>query len=593
MAIALAFLATTALTWRKWPDVLTDFGAQLYLPWQLSMGRVLYLEVPYLTGGPLSQYYHALLFKLFGVSLLTLVISNLVLAAGLLVLVYRRFLTASDAWTATTICLGITLTFAFNQYSDIGNFNFITPYCHEIWHGLVLSILTIALLSSWVEKGRIKYAAAAGFCSGLVFLTKAEIFAALTIAATGAFVLFWLATKQARVLWQSVAGFLFAASAPVLGFALYFHRFEDWKDSFRSAAFAWVPLLHSSASNNPFYKWCMGLDAPGYNLRVMLTHFLIVALVVGLCAVLFRRNMDKSINRLGAIVLVATILALASGFDWVDCGRSLPLLGLALCGALCVQIRESLNETGGPEKTKRSMILVFPLLWGLFGLALLVKLGLYSRIWHYGFALAMPAFAGAIFLVLWLLPRLLERFGVRPLLFRGAIWLVLMLGILRLFVQSEQVYQTKTVAVGHGSDQILGFKESINPTPKAINSALEWLATNAPPEATLAVLPEGVMVNYLARRTNPAGYFIWNPVELSFFGQTNMAKAFQDHAPDFIMLIHRDTAEFGVKYFGQEARFGLDLMQWISQNYTPVCLIGNEPLRNVLFGIKILRRNPL
>src|SRR6185369_16196264 len=80
MAIAFAFLTVTALTWRKWPDVLTDFGAQLYLPWQLSMGRVLYLEVPYLTGGPLSQYYHALLFKLFGVSLLTLVISNLVLA---------------------------------------------------------------------------------------------------------------------------------------------------------------------------------------------------------------------------------------------------------------------------------------------------------------------------------------------------------------------------------------------------------------------------------------------------------------------------------------------------------------------------------
>src|SRR4051794_25520276 len=119
IAIALSFFGATALTWRKWPDVVTDFGAQLYLPWQLSIGRVLYLDIPYLTGGPLSQYYHALLFKLFGVSLLTVVMANLLLTAVLLVLIYRRFKHASDAWTATMICLGIILVFAFNQYSGI------------------------------------------------------------------------------------------------------------------------------------------------------------------------------------------------------------------------------------------------------------------------------------------------------------------------------------------------------------------------------------------------------------------------------------------------------------------------------------------
>ena len=57
----------------------------------------------YLTGGPLSQYYHALLFKLFGVSFLTLIISNLAIGLGLQLLMYRRFLACSDAWTATTI----------------------------------------------------------------------------------------------------------------------------------------------------------------------------------------------------------------------------------------------------------------------------------------------------------------------------------------------------------------------------------------------------------------------------------------------------------------------------------------------------------
>jgi hypothetical protein len=55
------------LSWRKWPDLLVDFGEQLYLPWRISEGSVLYRDVMYLTGGPLSQYYHAALFKVFGV----------------------------------------------------------------------------------------------------------------------------------------------------------------------------------------------------------------------------------------------------------------------------------------------------------------------------------------------------------------------------------------------------------------------------------------------------------------------------------------------------------------------------------------------
>src|ERR1700691_1447055 len=96
--IAVAFVVAATLTWRKWPDVLVDFGMQLYVPWKISTGSVLYRDLKYLTGGPLSQYYDAALFKLFGVSLLTLVISNLIIAAGFLVLIYRRFLAVSDAW---------------------------------------------------------------------------------------------------------------------------------------------------------------------------------------------------------------------------------------------------------------------------------------------------------------------------------------------------------------------------------------------------------------------------------------------------------------------------------------------------------------
>src|SRR5271168_3214365 len=81
VVIGAVFATLAVKTWRKWPDLIIDFGAQLYMPWQISTGAVLYRDVHYLAGGPLSQYYHALLFKIFGASFLTLVMSNLAVLA--------------------------------------------------------------------------------------------------------------------------------------------------------------------------------------------------------------------------------------------------------------------------------------------------------------------------------------------------------------------------------------------------------------------------------------------------------------------------------------------------------------------------------
>jgi hypothetical protein len=636
--VVLAYFAAAALTWRKWPDLLVDFGEQLYLPWRLASGDVLYRDVMYLTAGPLSQYYHAALFKLFGVSLLTIVISNLAIGLGLLVLMYRLFLACSDAWTAATICLAVSLVFAFCQYSDIGNFNYITPYCHEVWHGLALSIVSLALLSRWVDslpnfrtvhRGRetdgrdpshplpfrwgegsgarfIQTPTAslftAGFCLGLVFMTKPEVFVALALAFAAGFLLAWAGGQGIASIAKSLAASLLAALVPLFAFLLYFHRFENWRDSARSVAFAWVPLLGSPVSHEPFYKWCLGLDAPGYHFRMLLLHLLIIGVVLGVCALWFRRKLDTSGKRLFTAGLIALLAALASAVDWVDCGRSLPVLALLSCVLLVTPGQRSAGVLACEFRQRPAARFAtlancpFPLLWSIFALALLAKLGLYSRIWHYGFALAMPAFVAAIYLLFWLLPALFEKYGVQRRLFRATIWLLLMVGFLRLFVQSQLLYQTKTLAVGRGPDKLFAFHEEneknkeLNPAGPAVQSALDWFEKNTGPQVTLAVLPEGVMINYLARRKNPTKYLVWNPPELVGFGQGNMVAAFRQGSPDYVLLVHRDAAEYGARFFGQHQKFGLELMRWIDENYEPIWLIGHEPLRNSLFGIKLLKR---
>ena len=585
--VAAAFVFAAAISWRRWPDLLVDFGGQLYIPWRLANGAVLYRDLFYFAGGPLSQYFNALLFKVFGVSFLTLIVANLALVAATLCLIYRRFVAATDALTATTICLGIVLVFAFGQYTTIGNYNYIAPYSHEVLHGLLLSILAVLLLSDWLGKERFRFIFAAGFCSGLVFLTKPDIFVALLAAVVVAFIIFCVTRRPNIFAAKSLAGFLTAAAIPPLGFFLYFLSLEDGRESLRSVLFGWLPLLQTSVAKNPYYQWCMGFDLPFTHLCEMAGHFIFIAATVAVYAVALRgagQLKASGTRRLVFLLLAAPLLFLAARFNWISCGAALPLLGFSTCALL--------RENFRPLSAGRNV--AFPLLWSVFGLVLLLKLGLFPRVWHYGFALAMPAFVSAVYLLLWLLPLLLEKkFQVpaRPL--RVIVWLVLLVGFVSLFRQSEKFYAAKNFAVGRGGDRIL----AVGPPGNSVEAvttraALAWLETNAPPAATIAALPQGAMLNFLSRRINPTPCLDWNPTMFTVFGQDKMTAAFEKNPPDYILLVEWKTYEFGLGYFGREPGYGVELMRWLDRNYQPVQLFGSEPLQNGLFGIKIWQRLP-
>jgi hypothetical protein len=75
-------------SWRQWPDPLVDFGRELYLPWQINAGQVLYRDLASLFG-PLSPYVNALWFRLFGPSLMTLAWGNLVIFSATVAGIYH------------------------------------------------------------------------------------------------------------------------------------------------------------------------------------------------------------------------------------------------------------------------------------------------------------------------------------------------------------------------------------------------------------------------------------------------------------------------------------------------------------------------
>jgi len=595
------FALLTAMTWRKWPDMLLDFGLQLYIPWKLSTGAVLYRDIAYMTGGPLSQYFDAVLFRAFGVSFLTLAVANLALLALLLGMVYRCFYQAADQLTALMASLAILLVFAFSHYTDYGIFNYVTPYCQEIYHGLILSIAMVALLARWVATRKRGAALAAGFCCGLVFLTKAEVFLAAAAALVAGLVLAWRVTGKKATAVKGLGLMSLAGAVPLLAFLVYFLRFANLQQSLKWTCWAWVPVLSSSAADSPLYRWCLGLDTPIYHLARMFGDFLGLAALVLLTALLFRRRGQSGRDTVVFLLVTAPLVALAWMFDWVECGHSLPLLCLTTLACLLWRARHA--GWNGPT--------IFMTLWAILSLVLLAKLGLYSRIWHYGFALAMPALLTAIYLLLAFVPDFLRRFAVPPAWWRGLAAVLLLTGFTQLILCSKYVYQQKTVPVSEGADMLWTFGPDFQPTPALrgqawpagflkgqtrpagllMGQALSLLQSNTPADSTLAVLPAGVMLNYMLRRPNPTPYVRWNPPELAVFGQANMTRALQNARPDYILLLGVDTTEFGVHFFGDTDSFGRQLLQWINRSYQPVCLLGHDWTKDGQFGIMILKRS--
>jgi hypothetical protein len=589
--IGLAIIATTfvfaaALTWRKWPDLINDFGIQLYIPWRLAHGAVLYRDLFYLAGGPLSQYYHAALFKMFGASFLTLIISNLAVVAAMLLLIYRQFRIATDTLTATVIALAIIIVFAFAQYTGVGNYNYLTPYSHEILHSLALSILAVALLSEWLARGKFFAAPLAGFFAGLVSLDKPDIFLALMFAVAAAFALFLISRKRFNFAAKSFAAFFLAGFVPLVLFFLFFFKTENWRESLRLEFFGWHPIFVRNVVTDPFYQWSLGLDYLPDHVRQIAIQFSVVAAIVIVYAFAFRRlqSLKKTLRLAGNTFLFLLLLVGAKHFDWMNCGAALPLLCVSACIILFSEF----------QKTSADRAVIFPLLWSVFALILLAKQGVFPRIWHTGFGLAMPAFVGAVYFFLWRLPAWLAgKFQVPRGPMRVAAALTLAVAFWSLAAQSERFYSAKKLPVGHGADTIIAQGPDGNAVEaRTMNLALDWLAKNVPPDATLAALPQGAMLNFLSRHVNPTPSLDWNPTMLAVFGQTNMLAALKKNPPGYIAVVQWTTYEFGLDYFGKEPGYGTDVMAWIKKNYETAALFGSEPLKNGLFGIKILKRLP-
>lgn len=572
--------------WGRWNDTLVDFGRELYFSWQICEGRVLYRDLASFNG-PFSPYFNALWFKLAGVSLASLVWCNLLVTAAIIWMVYALVRAVADRFAATMAALAFIFLCGFSQYGLYGNENYLAPYSHEMTHGVALNLGLLLALHRFMKTGRKRWVALAGLLLGLAFLTKVEMFVAAAASGLGTLALHaWASRVPWRAAARRLALLLGVAALPaLLAFALLACAMPA-REALLGVLGSTRYAFNRQVRSNIYFQVESGMIDPAGSLRIAATMFVSIALLLtGVALIAWRVRGGSWLRRLAALLLAGAVAGgLAAGFDrvpWPELARSLtlwmPLLAIVGLLALAKARREGTADAAA--------VLRFAL--PAFALVMLLKVLLRSQLNHYGFALVMPALVLFVAAITGPLPALVARRGGSACVARAGVVAALAMVVFFHVRLSNNNHAASTVPVGSGSDRFYAYGE----TATLVGKTLAKLDATLRPTDTLAVLPEGVMVNYQIRRRNPTKYTFFAPADVWLFGEANMIAAFEASPPDYILLAHKDTSQFGVPFFG--VHYGSGLRAWVDARYDDLGGIGAKPFTGPQFGVTLLKRRGL
>ena len=111
------------------------------------------------------------------------------------------------------------------------------------------------------------------------------------------------------------------------------------------------------------------------------------------------------------------------------------------------------------------------------------------------------------------------------------------------------------------------------------------LRSDTKPNERVLVFPEGVMLNYLARRETSVPYTNFMPPEVLFFGEENMLAALRKEPPEWIVEAPKKMIDYRVQ-IGDD--FLKEMSRWIAENYQ----VERQVHGSGDYTMTLLRRRP-
>jgi len=555
-------------SWLRWPDPMIDSGPQWYAAWRVSKGASLFADYQW-NYGPLSAYFNGFLFKLFGVSLHVLFAANLIIYAVILVLAYVAFRRAWGWLGAFAAGVVFIAVFSFSALNSVGNYNYGSPYSHESAHGMALLLLTIFLAERWTRAYSPISAFLLGTCGGLAAILKPEFMLAGGLLGLSALV-FRLLQKRTIFVTEWIL-LMIGVAWPTLAFTGGFALREPLNVAFAHAANAWWVVLVKPISVAGFgagMKQLAGLDHPWMNAWIELKAGLIALLVIA------------GIRAGGVIILAAVALAWEfNSPEWF--GRCFPLVTIAALMFIGARLWKERRENVNVKP-----VTVMQWMLALAAAAMLARMALLSRVDHIGFFQA--ALAGMLVAACLLEQATLHPRNVPSILGAFAVLIICCGAIAK---RSIAIHGDQTQPVGSEADRFYVFNRDVDPTGALVDWAVKELA-NAPPEATVLVIPDGwlsevseaLSINFLSRHVSPIPFVALGSPE------DKLVERLRKGPPDYIVEISGNFPGLTRRRYGAPDGPGSLVVPWINENYEAKGSWGEPFSGTNLKGARVLQR---
>lgn len=604
---ALAFLFMLAVSWRRWLSPLTDSGREMDLPRRLLEGEMLYRDVHYIYA-PLSPYFNALLYRIFGLHLDVLQASGVIFAALFVALSYRiarRLLAPGDAALAvlTVIVWGV-----FKPYG-----NLISPYSYAALHATIAALGSLLLALRYMEKRRWADLLPAAALGGLSAVTKLEF--AIPAAAALTVAIAVVHRREPRMLATRLTAAALSGAAiavPVYGWWL---KELGWRMLVEDCH---LFFTHLPASLVAYNAWRAGTDRPIASLAGIIGACGVWLLAGSLIFALSLRSRNDKEEKNGsdesddgraitksrrmlkwalvaAAVSIGIIALIRIGpFSWDGSPmRAVPIALLVLIVREAWRLRRGESVGEGPSALGREgsgALLVI----AVYSLVILARVAL--RVpsgGPYGGFMLPTSFILFYYLFVRELPRMVERWtgsgsrASRARAFgRGLIVLAIVIAGGDTAIRFRTKYRYEVEAPR-------GRLRVVRAHDPAYQEALDFLRDHSRPEDAIAVFPEGSDLAFLSGRRMPLRHQILLPDLMSIEDERKAVEQLASEPVRYIFIINRPTREFGSETFGRD--YYRALGEAIRRDYRVVKVCGRDRREEIEIGdpeffIKILER---
>jgi hypothetical protein len=403
---------------------------------------------------------------------------------------------------------------------------------------------------------------------------KPEILLAAGLT-TGAAVVIRL-LRPGRNLGSSAAAWAAAAALPTLAFWAYFAAKAPSLQALGYACRAWFNVIGPHRLVDPVLQGAyLGFDHAWTHLKEhVYASLLAILLFAGIAA--GARAVDRAARTSFAILagalLAGAVFWLASReIAWSGTGRCLAILCLVYLVHCAVAL---VGRVKAGEDISRQALRC---LVAVLAFSMMARMILNGRINQFGFYQA--ALAGILVPAV-LIGEMPDRLGLGLRGRTAFVALTILLfgtGTGQLVAGSQNLLRQRTFSVGDGVDRFLTMPPDIEATGALVKHFSDYLRQRGAGQ-TLLVLPEGEMINYLARMPSPAAPFFFFSVAIQGPGEREIRDELATHPPDWIVVISRDLREYGIARYGESPGHGQLIIDWTRANCHVVDSLGGDPL---------------